>query len=59
MELLIAEGADISARDAKGSTALSVAAESGHRRAAELLIAKGADIGTRDLLVEPHYTGLL
>ena len=40
VELLIAEGADISARDAMGSTALSVAAESGHRRAAGVTYSK-------------------
>jgi len=43
-ELLIANGADVNAKDDKGGTPLHVAAWEGHTEVAELFIAKGADV---------------
>ncbi len=47
-ELLIAEGADVNAKDdKKGWTPLLIAAVAGHKETAELLIAKGADVNAK------------
>ena len=43
-ELLIVNGADVSAKSLKGLTPLHYAAVNGHKEIAELLIAKGADV---------------
>jgi ankyrin repeat protein len=43
-ELLIENGADVSAKSLKGLTPLHYAAVNGHKEIAELLIAKGADV---------------
>lgn len=49
VEQLIANGADVNARDADyGSTALMLAAVQGHADVVELLIAKGADVNAKD-----------
>ena len=48
VKLLIAEGADVNAKDERSWTALHHAARNGHKEAAELLIAKGADINAED-----------
>ena len=44
MELLLAKGADVSAMDSSGSTALHYAAQKGRLSLVELLVSKGADI---------------
>jgi hypothetical protein len=49
VELQIAAGADIHARDAEGRTALHMAAEAGRREIVELLLAHGADVNATDL----------
>ena len=47
-ELLIAEGADVNAKDTKfGGTPLYFAANGGHKEIAELLIANGADVNAK------------
>jgi ankyrin repeat protein len=47
VELFIAEGADVDAKDDKGYTPLHWAARNGHKEIAELLIAKGADVNAK------------
>ena len=46
-ELLIENGADVSAKSLKGLTPLHYAAVNGHKEIAELLIAKGADVNAK------------
>ena len=46
-ELLIENGADVSAKSLKGLTPLHYAAANGHKEIAELLIAKGADVNAK------------
>jgi serine/threonine protein kinase len=48
VELLIANGADINAKNKNGSTALLLAVKNQNYEIVELLIAKGADINARD-----------
>jgi ankyrin repeat protein len=48
LELLIAEGADVNARDNYKWTPLNYAAHGGHKEIAELLITAGADVNARD-----------
>lgn len=48
VELLIAKGAGVNARNAEGNTALEVAAHDGSKEIAEFLIAKGADLNNRN-----------
>ena len=45
---LIAQGANVQARDADGWTALMLAAKEGHTEIAKLLLDKGADPDVRD-----------
>jgi ankyrin repeat protein len=47
VELLIAEGADVHAKDKWGYTPLHSAAMHDHKEIAELLIAKGADVNVK------------
>jgi len=46
-ELLIENGADVSAKSESGGTPLHLAALMGHKEIAELLIAKGADVNAK------------
>jgi cytohesin len=46
---LLADGADVNAKDKNGNTPLHAAAHQGDRDVAELLIAKGAEIGARGI----------
>ena len=48
VELLIAKGADVNAKDKYDMTPLHPAAGRGHKEVVELLIAKGADVNARD-----------
>jgi ankyrin repeat protein len=45
---LLDKGAQINDRDARGRTALMIAAEGGHAEIAALLVARGADAAMRD-----------
>jgi len=47
VELLIAEGADVNAKDKLGDTPLQVAAYQGHKEIAELFIANGAYVNAK------------
>jgi ankyrin repeat protein len=47
VELLIAAGADVNAKDEGGQTPLHKAASGGHKEIVELLIAKGADVNAK------------
>jgi len=46
-ELLIAEGADVNAKNVVGQTPLHCAAMAGHKEIIELLIAAGADVNAK------------
>jgi ankyrin repeat protein len=48
-ELLIENGADVSAKDDEGMTPLHIAASNGFKEIAELLIAEGADVNAKTL----------
>lgn len=48
VERILAEGADVNARNKDGFTLLHVAASQGHRDVVELLLAKGADLNAKD-----------
>ena len=48
VELLIAAGADVNAKNDWGWTPLTYAAINDHEEIAELLIAKGADVNAKD-----------
>ena len=47
MQLLLAKGADVNAKNNAGSTALMAASEKGHKEVVELLLAKGADVNAK------------
>jgi hypothetical protein len=48
VELLIAEGADVNAKNDNDGTPLHLASIRGHKEVAELLIAKGADVNAKN-----------
>ena len=48
VELLLAEGADVNAKDKYGLTPLHRAASGGHTETAELLITEGADVNAKN-----------
>jgi len=47
-EVLLADNAEVDARDGHGRTPLNLELESGHYDVVELLLAKGADVNARD-----------
>jgi ankyrin repeat protein len=47
-ELLIAEDADVNAKESTGEIPLHLAAGEGHKEIVELLIAKGADLNAKN-----------
>ena len=49
-ELLIANGADVHAKDMRGGTSLLIATMLGRTEVVELLISKGADVNAKDRL---------
>lgn len=51
VEILLATGADVNAKDNDGITPLHVASRGGHKDVTKLLLAKGAN---RHLDLEPH-----
>jgi ankyrin repeat protein len=55
VELLLAKGADVNAKDDEDQSALVEAAWRGHKTVVQLLLANGADINTEDWL---HRTAL-
>jgi ankyrin repeat protein len=62
VQLLLAKGADVNAKDKKGKTALMWASREGHKEALQALLAKGADINAKDndgdnALMYASYTG--
>lgn len=48
VEILLANGVDVNARDKNGDTPLHRAAFRGHKDIVELLVAKGADVDAKD-----------
>ncbi|NIJ59848.1 hypothetical protein FHS82_003709 [Pseudochelatococcus lubricantis] len=55
IEALLADGADIEARDDSGATALLVATHENNVAAARLLIAAGADVNAKDKISDSPY----
>ncbi len=55
IKALLAEGAPIDARDAKGQTALLVATHADHVAAARALIEAGADVNAKDRINDSPY----
>ncbi len=55
-QALIANGANVNAKDPEGMTALMEASEKWHREIAELLLSKGADVNAKD---KHGFTALL
>ncbi len=61
-ELLIANGANVNAKDAAGRTPLYIAAMESHMETVELLVAKGADVNAKDSmagLAPLHFAALV
>ena len=54
-DFLISKGADIDAKDVRGSTPLIRASMKGYKDTVELLISKGADVNVKDV---QGYTAL-
>jgi uncharacterized protein len=52
---LLAEGADVKARDGRGRTALLVATHGNHAAVARALIAAGADVNAKDSIEDSPY----
>ncbi|GAB1575906.1 ankyrin repeat domain-containing protein [Bordetella petrii] len=52
---LLAQGADIEARDARGRTPLLIATHHGHAAAARALIEAGADVNAKDAIQDSPY----
>jgi hypothetical protein len=48
VELLLARGANVNAKDGYDSTPLHLAAGGGHKEVVELLLAKGANVNAKD-----------
>ena len=58
VEMLLAKGADVNAKDKNGETALMMASQNGHSEIVKLLLAAGADVNAKASKAGKDYTPL-